>query len=280
MFLSGYSDSSLEEWKSIAKETKKILISESKTPITWVKEILILDGRNDKLSSSILLCSQMWKFRNDAIQSSAMQEIMEASRNETAYLVWYSSEQIRERPIENHQHRAFAVSQQLRAENIDVAWKIYNAHNRVKEHKRDMTISPSVLMFYIKRWFSITNIYIPTRKTFEAYSAWDKTKTYPKYSLNRDQQNTIYQIIRLFLSNDDLKLPFFVEVKKSESEKPNSYNSSDLTWAMQIYFKELARVSREAFPENDWHLVLDGSFRRDVEDFLKIKRWLFSRLRK
>jgi len=96
---------------------------------------------------------------------------------------------------------------------------------------KEITYVPSLLYFYMLRWFEIDKIHIIVD--------WETVS--PCYSLTPEQKEQIISIIDWCLQNGDLSLPFFVELKNTGKsfKKENFHDGNVPPWLPEIihYFQ-------------------------------------------
>lgn len=123
-------------------------------------------------------------------------------------VLWEAMEwwEIRQLPIKNYAHRLLETSVHLRG-----TWCAQFLHetmnNVVGDWNREITLPPSLLLFYMKQWLSVDSIHIKLE--------WEEIYTH--YQLDDRQRRIISQFIIWCFQEGYKSLPFFVELHKTQS---------------------------------------------------------------
>ena len=268
MILSNVSNQAMLDYKKAAEKWDELVFDCIKTEIPWITSLIILhECEKHKLRTAILLISQMWKYKDIQIEDPWLQYMLELTNKQTSFILWASTDFVNMMPISKYTHRGLQVSKEFR-ENHKWIWSdLFNAHNRMNEHSEEITIVPSILLFYINKWYQITNIYTPNLKTYTKFNNWDTKDKYLWYTLDTfEKQNRVYNVLLQFLESGDIWLPFFVKLEKKENSV--NYEVNHITWAND--FEELMSEWKKIGGVGIYPIV-NRKFRREILKIIWLK---------
>jgi len=259
--------------RSLALEQDKFAVDTQDTTIKWVKAIITYDGRKvydaikrTEALTSIILYSQLGKYRWKWIEHSSTIDIVEKIGIQNAEVLAYSSDNVKHVPIKWYKHRLLSVAHRLRKKNPNIANDFYDAHSTITPLKKEMTYVPSLLLFYLKQWFTIDKIHISNHT--------DASRPFfPSYDINDKQKALVYQIIDDFLRKGDVALPFFVELRPMIEDDTPIVPQSDIS--TQKYFSEIADIITSDLGWQAGYSLLGDKNLREMEAVLELPKWKY-----